>query len=302
MSEFLSSLFEDSGGWLFALLDLVVVYYIVYILLLLIRGTRTVPMALGLLLLIVLYVISQAMGLATTYMLLDQFMSVVVIFTLIIFQDDIRRALVRVGKFAWFAKSQETAVVEEVIRAASAMAAKRIGALIVFEREASLSEFILQPGTRLEASVTKELLYAIFIPALENPLHDGAAIIKNYQIRQAGAFLPLSSSPRVDKELGTRHRAALGITEQTDAVSVVVSEERGGISVCFEGHISKDLDQAQLRKTLLNLFSQEKSRARRDAAKERESRAQKTPALGIDRPPEPAKGGPEEPRRPGEEG
>jgi diadenylate cyclase len=302
MNEFFSSLFEDSGGWLFAVLDLIVVYYIVYILLLLIRGTRTVPMALGLLFLIVLYVVSQAMGLATTYMLLDQFMSVVVIFTLIIFQDDIRRALVRVGKFAWFAKAQETAVVEEVIRAASAMAAKRIGALIVFERDASLNEFILQAGTRLDASVTKELLYAIFIPALENPLHDGAAIIKDYHIRQAGVFVPLSSNPRIDKELGTRHRAALGITEQTDAVAVVVSEERGAISVCFEGHMSKDLDQAQLRKTLLNLFSKEKSRARRDAAKERETKAQKTPALGTERRTEHDGGAAAEPKRPGAEG
>ena len=240
--------------------------------------------------LIILYLISQQMGLATTYMLLDQFMSVVVIFILIIFQDDIRRALVRVGKFAWFSKAQETAVVEEVIRAASALAAKRIGALIVFERDASLNEFILQAGTKLEASVTKELLYAIFIPALENPLHDGAAIIKNYQIRQAGVFVPLSANPRIDKTLGTRHRAALGITEQTDAVSVVVSEERGAVSVCFEGHMSKDLDPAQLRKTLLGLFSQEKARARREAAKERETKAPKAPPsdsdLGADaRPP-----------------
>ena len=283
MPEFLQSLLEDSGGWAFAVLDLIVVYYVVYVALLLIRGTRTVPMALGLLVVIILYVVSQAMGLATTYMLLDQFMSVVVIFILIIFQDDIRRALVRVGKFAWFAKAQETAVVEEVIRAASMLAGKRIGALIVFEREASLNEFILQAGTRLEASVTRELLYAIFIPALENPLHDGAAIIKNFQIRQAGVFVPLSANPRIDKTLGTRHRAALGITEQTDAVSVVVSEERGAVSVCFEGHMSKDLDPAQLRKTLLGLFSQEKARARRDAAKERETKAPKTPPVGIDK-------------------
>jgi len=111
MRDLFQGLFDDSGGWLFALIDLVVVYYLVYVTMLLIRGTRTVPMALGLLVLIVLYVVSQAMGLATTYMLLDQFMSVVVIFALIIFQDDIRRALIRVGKFAWFAKAQETAVV-----------------------------------------------------------------------------------------------------------------------------------------------------------------------------------------------
>ncbi|MFO8071954.1 MAG: diadenylate cyclase CdaA [Polyangia bacterium] len=277
MPEFMSNLVDDAGAqgtlaWISAVFDLVIVFALVYITLLLIRGTRTVPMALGLLILFVVYLLSQVAGLTTTYLLLDQFMSVVVIFVLIIFQDDIRRALVRVGKFAWFSKARETQVVEEVIRAAGQLAKKRIGALIVFERDASLEEFIIEGGTRIDAAVTHELLHTIFVPASENPLHDGAAIIGNYRIRDAGVFLPLSANPRLDKVLGTRHRAALGITEETDAVSVVVSEERGTIALCFEGRMSRNLDQAALRKALLGLFSTAKTQLRREAAKERESK------------------------------
>ena len=274
MPDFLSNLFGESGGlgWLSALFDLVIVYSLVYITLLLIRGTRTVPMAIGLLVLVGLYLFSQFFHLATTFLLLDQFMSVVVIFTLIIFQDDIRRALVRVGKVAWFSKARETQVVEEVIRAASLMASKRIGALIVFERNASLGEFIIKSGTRIEAAVTRELLYSIFVPKMENPLHDGAAIIGHFQIREAGAFLPLSANPRLDNSLGTRHRAAVGITEETDAVAVVVSEERGSMSLCFDGRISRNLDANGLRKALLGLFSTRKTKERAQAAEERKSK------------------------------
>jgi uncharacterized protein (TIGR00159 family) len=283
VSDFVSNLFGESGGlsWFSAVIDVVIVYSLVYITLLLIRGTRTVPMAFGLLVLVLLYLASQFFGFATTYMLLDQFMSVVVIFTLIIFQDDIRRALVRVGKVAWFSKARETQVVEEVIRAASLMAAKRIGALIVFERNASLDEFIIKPGTRIDAAVTREILYSIFVPQMENPLHDGAAIIGHFQIREAGAFLPLSANPRIDKSLGTRHRAAVGITEETDSVAVVVSEERGSISLCFDGRISRNLDANGLRKALLGLFSTRKAKERAQAAEERKSKPPPRPQVSA---------------------
>ena len=130
--------------------------------------------------------------------------------------------------------------------------------------------------------MSHELLYAIFIPRLENPLHDGAVIIKNYRLKEAGSLLPLSVNPRLDKSLGTRHRAALGITEKADAISVVVSEERGTISLCFDGRISKNLDAQSLRKALLGLFSTEKIKARRKAAEERRLRASKS-ATGAPR-------------------
>ncbi|MBN2341330.1 MAG: diadenylate cyclase CdaA [Deltaproteobacteria bacterium] len=259
MGDFFQNIVEDTGEIWVSLIDLIIVYYLVYISLRLVRGTRTVPMAVGLLLLVLLYTFSRQLGFATTYMLLDQFMSVVVIFTLIIFQDDIRRALVRFGKFAWFSKAKETAIIEEVAKAAVMMTKKKIGALIVFEREARLDEFILEPGVRLDSNITKELLYTIFIPMMENPLHDGAAIIRNFQIREAGSFLPLSTNTHLEKNLGTRHRAGLGITEQTDAVAVVVSEERGTISVCHSGKIVTDLDATGLRKELLALFTSDKN-------------------------------------------
>jgi uncharacterized protein (TIGR00159 family) len=229
-------------------------------------------MALGLLLLVILYLVSRYLSLATTYMLLDQLMDVAVIFALIIFQDDIRRALARMGRFAWFSKAQESQVLDEVVRTAATLASKRIGAIIVFEREASLNEFI-DSGTTLDASVSRELIYTIFIPRMENPLHDGAAIIKNYRLSQAGAVLPLSTNPQIDKSLGTRHRAGLGITEETDAVAIVVSEERGTISLCFGGLISKNLEVKALRKALSGLFSKEKIRERRKAARERLSKS-----------------------------
>jgi len=246
--------------------------------LLLIRGTRTVSMAIGLLVIVVMYILSQSLRLATTYMLLDQFMEVAVIFALIIFQDDIRRALMRMGRFAWFLKAKESQVVEEVVRAAASLASRSLGAIIVFEREASLDEFI-EKGTVLDAAVTKELLYTIFIPRMENPLHDGAVIIKNLRIREAGAILPLSGNPRLDKSLGTRHRASLGITEETDAVAIVVSEERGTMSLCFNGRISKNLDLDSIRKALYGLFSEEKNRERKAAAEERKSKAPAMPTV-----------------------
>jgi uncharacterized protein (TIGR00159 family) len=272
MSEILSNLWAG-GGWASTILDFIIVFYLIYITLLLIRGTRTVPMAIGLLVIVVLYLVSQKLRLATTYMLLDQFMEVAVIFALIIFQDDIRRALVRMGRFAWLLKAKQSQVVEEAARAAANLAQRSLGAIIVFERDAGLDEFI-DKGVALDAAVSKELLYTIFIPKMENPLHDGAVIIKNLRIKEAGAVLPLSGNMHLAKSYGTRHRAALGITEETDAVAIVVSEERGTISLCFEGRISKNLDAETLRKALYGLFSEEKKRERKKAAEERKLVAQ----------------------------
>lgn len=276
MSGLWDNLWHGTSSPMWVVLDLIIVYYLIYLTLLLIRGTRTVPMALGLLVIVIVYLGSRTFGLSTTYMLLDQFMEVAVIFALIIFQDDIRRALVRMGRFASFTKAQESQVLEEVAKAAQALAAKRIGAIFVFEREASLDEFI-DGGTIVDATVSRELLYTIFIPRLENPLHDGAVMLRNFRLSKAGCLLPLSTNQRIDKNFGTRHRAALGITEQTDAVSVVVSEERGTISLCFAGRFSRNLDAVALRKALAGLFSKEKARERRKAAEERKSRGMPRP-------------------------
>jgi hypothetical protein len=161
-------------------------------------------------------------------------------------------------------------VFEEIIKAAERLAHARIGALIVLERDADLTDYLNEAGEDIEAKTTEDLLVALFLPDSENKLHDGAVIIKNLRIAQAGAVLPLSANARLDKALGTRHRAAIGVTEETDAVVVVVSEERGSISLCFGGNIARDLDSPTLRKALLGLFQKQKRRAQSQKQKERE--------------------------------
>jgi uncharacterized protein (TIGR00159 family) len=273
----LLALFRESSGWRLFLgfLDIAIVYYAIYRSLVLIKGTRAVQTAIGLGLVFLVYYFSKRLGLVTLHSILDLFVSSVVLIIVVLFQHDIRRALIRFGRrpiWTGFAKAQETLAVEEVIKAATALASKRIGALIVFEREANLDDFI-EPGTKVDSLVSREILHGIFVPSHENPVHDGAVIIRNGRISQAGAFLPLSANPNLDKALGTRHRAAVGITEETDAVVVLVSEERGRIGLCFHGNLVKDLDATSLRKALLSLlFQPRRTKLRKsEAAPTRES-------------------------------
>ncbi len=236
-------------------LDIGLVATLVYWGLIILRGTRAMQMAVGLALLFAGYLAAKRFDLITIWTILDSLVTYFVLVVVIIFQADIRRALMRVGRgplFRAHRTARETAVIEEVVKAAGALAVKRIGGLVVFERDADLGEFI-EAGTSLDAQVSKELLYSIFIPSFENPMHDGAVIIRDGRVAQAGAFLPLSSGAH-DRSLGTRHRAALGITEETDAVVVVVSEERGAVSLCFHGNIVRNLDADSLRDALLGLF------------------------------------------------
>ncbi len=258
MLEGILALFQTKHPLLLArdLLDVAIVAYAVYRLLLLLRGTRAMQVGLGLALLVLVYVVAQRAGLSTAYTLLDRFLASSLLLVVVIFQADIRRALMRVGNRPWllrWRKDEETGAVEEVISACALLAQRRIGALIVFEREASLDDFVAQ-GTVLDAEVTRELLYTTFLPGYENPLHDGAVIVRNARVWKAGAFLPLTANPSLDRTLGTRHRAALGISEETDAVVVIVSEERGQVSLCFSGNIVRGLDAASLRQALYGLF------------------------------------------------
>ena len=249
---------------LLTLVDVTVVYYFVYRLLRMLRGTRAAQMLLGLVLVGAGIVVAKQFELTTLSWLLDHLLSFSIVFFIVIFQHDIRRALMRVGQGLWWnTRSYErTEVFEEVIRAAERLAQLRVGALIVLERNADLVDHLTDQGVEVGAKVTAELLVSIFLPDPENKLHDGAVIIKELRIAQAGAVLPLSANARLDKALGTRHRAAIGVTEETDAVSVVVSEERGGIALCFGGNVARDLDGATLRKALLGLFQKESKRAR----------------------------------------
>ncbi|MFO0610578.1 MAG: diadenylate cyclase CdaA [Polyangiales bacterium] len=238
------------------LVDILFVAYAVYRLLLFLRGTRALQVGQGLLLLALVYFAVERLGLVTAYTLLDRSIPSLLLVVVVIFQGDIRRALMRVGNqpffFRW-RRGEETGAVDEVVRAAEQLAHKRIGALIVFERDAALDDFVSH-GTVLDAAVTSDLLYTVFLPAYENPLHDGAVVIRAARVWRAGGVLPLTANPSLDSSLGTRHRAALGLSEETDAVVVVVSEERGQVSLCFNGNIVRNLDADSLRRALFGLF------------------------------------------------
>jgi uncharacterized protein (TIGR00159 family) len=242
-----------------ALLDIFIVYSAIYRVLLLIKGTRAAQMVFGLVLIAAGFFAAKRFELATVSWLLDNFINYFIIIIIVVFQNDIRRGLVRIGQnlFSFGRTYEETHVFDEVIRAVEHMGRARIGSLIVFQREADLSEFV-ETGQVLDAQVSKELLVALFLPSRDNELHDGAVVVHNLRVQQGGAVLPLSRNPHLARELGTRHRAAIGITEETDAVSIVVSEERGEISLCFNGNIARDLDSATLRKALLGLFHKQK--------------------------------------------
>lgn len=270
------------------LVDIIVVAYAVYRLLLFLRGTRAVQVGQGMLLLGGVYLVAQRLGLVTTYTLLDRFLASFLLLVVVIFQGDIRRALMRVGNrpflFRW-RRGEESNAVEEVVQAATLLAQRGLGALVVFEREAALDDFVGQ-GTVLDAAVTSELLYTIFLPAFENPLHDGAVIIKSARIWKAGGFLPLTGNSSLDRTLGTRHRAAIGISEETDAVVVVVSEERAKVSLCFNGNIVRDLDGDSLRRALYGLFYSKRQAAAlmraRDEEEPRVSRLPPPPAVSVE--------------------
>lgn len=265
----IASYFEQGLWDLFVdALDIIVVAVVVYRLLLLIRGTRALQMGMGLVLVFAAYELARRVGLLTLYSLLDGLLASMVLIIVVIFQHDIRRALMRFGGRAWWvpgSSAKATSAIEEVIKAATMLAQKRIGGLIVFERDALLEEFI-QRGTLLDAVATKELLYGLFIPSFENPLHDGAVVIRDGRVWQAGAFLPLTQNPDIDRSLGSRHRAALGISEETDAVVVVVSEERGSVSLVFNGNMVRDVDGSSLRDALPGLLFRRIRRKKKKAA------------------------------------
>jgi diadenylate cyclase len=283
------------------LVDIGLVAFAVYRMLLLFRGTRAMQVAQGLVLIALVYFASQRLGLATAYMLLDRFLTSLLLVVVVLFQSDIRRALMRVGNrpffFRW-RKADDTQILDEVVLAAVQLAERRIGALIVFERDAALDEFVSH-GVSLDAEVSQELLFAVFLPGRQNPLHDGAVLIRNGRIAKAAGILPLTGSTGLDRNFGTRHRAALGISEETDAVVVVVSEERGEVSLCFNGNIVRDLDTATLRQALYGLFFSKRDAAallRREETPERASRIPAPPPEPLAEPEGRASDAPESPR------
>ena len=231
------------------LADVLIITVLLYWLIGLIRGTRAVQMVYGLLAVGVLYWTAQYFELYTLSWILSTLLSSAILILVVLFQSDIRRALTQVGRWRVFAgnRRQQNELLEEIVRTATMLAARRVGALLVLERRVQLNEY-LDAGTRVDARVTRELLVSIFLP--QSPIHDGAVIIRDGRIVAAGCFLPLTGSPAVSKSLGSRHRAAIGVTEESDAVVVVISEEEGLISLVHEGRMVKAMDATGLREAL----------------------------------------------------
>jgi uncharacterized protein (TIGR00159 family) len=245
-------------SWL-DLIDILIVAFLIYQLLQFIRGTHAVQMALGALVLVLLYWLSQLLHLETVNWLLRTFMPYLVFGIIVVFQSEIRKVLAQLGKTplpGMFGSPRTEEVIDEVVLAATTLATQRTGAIVVVERDMGLRSYI-ETGIALDAYVTYDLLISIFNPG--TPLHDGAVIIQGNRVAAAACFLPLTVNPQLSRELGSRHRAAIGVTEDTDALAVVVSEETGVISLVVGGRIRRELDAASLKSALLDVLEVEQA-------------------------------------------
>ena len=245
-------------SWL-DLIDILIVAFLIYQLLQFIRGTHAVQMALGALVLVLLYWLSQLLHLETVNWLLRTFMPYLVFGIIVVFQSEIRKVLAQLGKTPLpgvFGSPRTEEVIDEVVLAGTTLAAQRTGAIVVIERDMGLRSYI-ETGIALDAYVTYDLLISIFNPG--TPLHDGAVIIQGNRVAAAACFLPLTVNPQLSRELGSRHRAAIGVTEDTDALAVVVSEETGVISLVVGGRIRRELDGASLKSALLDVLEVEQA-------------------------------------------
>jgi len=234
------------------ILDILVVAFVIYQLISIIRGTRSVQMVLGLGILFVVYFVAKIFELSTLMWMMQTFLSSILLIVIIVFQQDIRRALTQVGKSP-FQKATDVADkdLDEIIRSVFYLSKRRIGALIVIERETGLQDYV-ESGFDLDARLTKELLISIFMPV--SPLHDGGVIVHKGRIQSAGCILPLTQNPYINKKYGTRHRAAIGISEETDAVVLVVSEETQEVSVVRHGALTTVSDEISLSNSLRAIF------------------------------------------------
>jgi len=260
MPDYLTSLFQRPAlGW-WDLLDIAIVSVLIYEFLKLIRGTRAVQMAVGSLLIILLFYLSRLAPLQTLNWMIRNMLVYVAFAAIVIFQSDIRRALAHFGQAPFFRyfNRQEAAgeTIEEVVVAATMLAAQRTGAIVAIERDIGLRNYI-ESGIPLDAELTYDLLVTIFQPG--SPLHDGAVILQEGRVAAAACFLPLTVNPRVSRELGTRHRAAIGLTEESDAAAIVVSEETGQIALALDGAIERGLSADELRDRLRTLIMQRRT-------------------------------------------
>ncbi len=244
--------------YVISITDIFLVWFVFYKLLQIIKGTKAVQLLRGILLIVVGRFASEVIGLNTLSYLLENVMTWGVLAVIIIFQPELRRALEQLGRGRFFTRTnfQEENVqeqtIEAIIKSTAYMAKRRIGALLSIERETGLNDYI-ETGIRMDSRISSELLINVFIP--NTPLHDGAVILQNGTVAAAACYLPLSESPFVSKELGTRHRAALGISEVTDSLTIVVSEETGSISLTKNGELYRNLSIEELQNMLENELS-----------------------------------------------
>lgn len=240
------------------IIDILIVAFAFYKLFMLIRETRAEQLTKGIIVLFVATKISEWLELFTVYWILEKTMTVGVLAILIVFQPELRRGLEYIGRSRFFTKSfaeikdeSLNEVVDEIVDAVASLSRQKIGALIVMERETGLSE-VVETGTRIDGKISSGLLINVFIP--NTPLHDGAVVIKENIVKAAGCFLPLTDNTSLSKELGTRHRAALGISEKSDCLAIVVSEETGAISIAENGSLARYLDTKTLKQILIDMY------------------------------------------------
>lgn len=244
------------------IIDILIVSYVIYKLILLVRGTRAIQLLKGILVVVVTWALSSWFKLNTLQWMMNQMFTFGLVGVIIIFQPELRRALEQLGRGKLFSRTNVeddqdmNRRINEVLRAVQYMARRKIGALIVFERETGLNDYV-ESGIHLESQISSELLINIFIP--NTPLHDGAVIISKSKLMAAGCYLPLSENPFISKELGTRHRAAIGMSEVSDAMCVIVSEETGQVSLAMNGHVLRDIKEDAL---LAKLFEELKPKTK----------------------------------------
>ncbi len=235
------------------ILDILIVSTIIYYLLKFLIGTRGWQILIGIFLILSVWLIARVLELRTVQWIFDNLWSVGIFLIIVLFQPELRRGLAKLGETGIFRSlflSRKKAV-DEVIRAATFLAERKIGALIVFERTIDLDNYT-EGCVKINGDISIELLISIFIP--QTPLHDGAVIIRDQKVAMARCFLPLTINPNIPKNIGTRHRAGIGISEETDAVALIVSEERGEISLAVDGKLYRDLDSLSLKKKLMDLL------------------------------------------------
>ncbi|MCY4380773.1 MAG: diadenylate cyclase CdaA [Proteobacteria bacterium] len=239
-----------------SLLDILIIWLLIYHCAKLVRGTRAEQVLVGILVVSISYFLSNTLPLTTLRWLLSKFYASILIITIILFQDEIKSALSKLGKNPLLNQSDSSAgsiastqyAFDEIVRATSILAQQKIGALIILEKNIILDRYV-EVGVKIDAAVSHQILVSIFHPT--SPIHDGAVIIKQGRVAVAGCFLPLSQSSKLALHMGTRHRAGFGISEQTDAVVILVSEERGSIHLIYDGHIESNLTAPGLMQRLI---------------------------------------------------